>query len=84
MIDVNSRGAALLLDRSRAAHPGQLIELALTYPRVTDQRFEILHGHVLGMVVRREGYNPSFDRLYVRFDQPLAESPAVRNEYIRH
>ena len=58
--------------------------MALMYPRVADERFDIVHDHIAGTVVRRESYNPSLDRVVVEFHQPLDEKPAVRNEYVKH
>ncbi len=82
MVDLNSDGAAILVENDRNLWSGQEIELGLMYPRVINGSFDIVHNHVRGTVYRNEWYNSSLRRLVVRFNQPLAEAPAVGNEYI--
>ena len=84
MVDLNSEGAALLLENRNSIWTGQELELGLMYPRIVNGSFDILHNHLQGTVYRNEWYNTSLRRVVVRFDQPLAESPAVGNEYIFH
>jgi hypothetical protein len=82
MVDLNSDGAALLLDGNREVWPGQEIELGLMYPKVVNGSFDIVHSHTRATVYRSEGYNNDMKRIVVRFNQPLADAPAVGNEYI--
>ncbi len=82
MVDLNSEGAAMLLDNRRNVWPGQEIELGVMYPKVINGSFDIVHNHIHGTVYRSEWYNASMRRVVVRFHQPLAEAPAVGNEYI--
>jgi len=82
MVDLNSEGAALLIDQQRNFWPGQEIKLGVMYPRVVNGSFDIIHNHVAGTVYRSEWYNPNLKRLVVRFHDRLPEAPAVGNEYI--
>jgi len=84
MVDLNSEGAALLLDVSKELHPGQPVELRLTYPRVTDGQFHILHHCRWGTVLRTDFYNPALKRVVLRFQEPLLDRPGVQNEYPAH
>lgn len=84
MVDLNSEGAALLMDTDRNVWSGQEIELGLMYPRVVNGSFDIVHNRLKGTIYRSEWYNPSLKRVVVKFHQPLPESPAVGNEYICH
>ncbi len=82
MVDLNSEGAALLVANDQNLWTGQDIELGLMYPRIVNGSFDILHDHRRGTIYRNEWYNPSLQRVVVRFHQPLGEAPAVGNEYI--
>jgi len=81
MVDLNSRSAAVLVDRSSPVVEGQPIELALTWPRVEQQQFEIIRDRRTGTVTRSDQYNPTLNRIVMEFDQPIAEHPAADNEY---
>ncbi len=82
MVDLNSDGAALLIENHRNLWSGQDIELGVMYPKVVNGKFDIINNHIRGTVYRNEWYNSSLQRVVVRFDRPLGESPAIGNEYI--
>jgi len=82
MIDLNSQGAAMLLDSSSHVSPGDCIELGLTYPRVEGQAFQIIHDHRTGTVIRTQPYNQSLSRVVVHFGQPIVDPPGTHNDYI--
>ena len=84
MVDLNSRTAAVLVDRARPLHAGQWVELALTYPRVEQDEFQIIHDHRQGWVLRMDDYNDALNRMVVQFDRRLDECPAVDNDYVIH
>ena len=83
MIDLSSGGAAMLVRHSGSLAPGERLELDLSYPRIAGDEFNIIQSHRHATVVRMEGYNDTFTRVAVRFDQNLEEDPAVGNGYVR-
>jgi hypothetical protein len=82
MVDLSSEGAALLMENNANLSSGQEIELGIMYPKVVNGSFDIIHNRLHGTVYRNEWYNSSLRRVVVKFNDTLAEAPAVGNEYI--
>lgn len=81
MIDLNRHGAAFLLNSGDPVNPGDPIELRLTYPRVEDGQFQIMHAQHTGTVIRSQAYNDNLNRIVVQFAEPMDTAPVAENQY---
>lgn len=82
MVDLNSCGAAVLVDSASQLWPGREVELGFMYPKVVNGNFQIMHYHKRGTVKRDDWYSPSLKRVVIEFHERLPDMPAVGNEYI--
>jgi len=84
MVDLNSKGAAILVENDCPFETGKEVEIGLMYPKVINGNFEIIHEHRPCTVIRNEWYNSALNRIVVQFHLPMEQPPAVGNEYINN
>jgi hypothetical protein len=82
MVDINSEGAAVLVENDNSFPVGKNIRMGMSYPRISEGEFDILNHETSGCVYRDQHYNPQMRKLVIKFHAPLSRHPAVGNEYI--